>query len=466
MKSRLILFLTFIVLSHVLFAQLTLKITKVPSNTPTNLEIYIAGNFQGWNPGHPDYLLTDNGDGTFEITISPNPGNLEYKFTRGSWGTVEGNANGGFLPNREYFYNGTQATEELEILSWEDVGGVNSTATDNVQIWDTDFYMPQLDRYRRVWVYLPPDYETSNKNYPVLFMHDGQNCFDAATSFAGEWEVDESLNQLFAEGDYGCIVVAVDNGGIHRIDEYSPWNNPSYGGGEGDLYMDFLINSLKPVIDANFRTLNGREYTGLMGSSMGGLISHYGLIEHQNVFSKAGIFSPAYWIVEDEIQNHTQDTAIDNPIKAYIIVGQGEGVNFVNSVNLMHGTLLSKGLSNDEVFKEVHPDGQHSEWYWAREFPAAYEWLFGDLDLTITKNTSQDKIELFPNPSEGVLQFKNLDLQSQPLLEIVGLNGSIIFEKSRISSDTTNISGLNNGIYVVKIWEGKKVVFSKKWVKK
>src|SRR5690606_36165183 len=142
---------------------------------------------------------------------------------------------------------------------------------------------------------LPPDYETSAKYYPVLYMHDGQNLFDVRTSFSGEWKVDEHLDSLFLLGDPGCIVVGIDNGGTNRINEYSPWVNPQYGGGQGDQYIEFLIETLKPYIDQNYRTLPDAEHTGIMGSSMGGLISYYGGLTNQNVFGRIGAFSSSFW---------------------------------------------------------------------------------------------------------------------------------------------------------------------------
>ena len=90
-----------------------------------------------------------------------------------------------------------------------------------------------------------------------------------------------------------CIVVGIDNGGADRLNEYSPWVNAQYGGGQGDEYIEFLVSTLKPYIDANYRTLPGRNTTGIMGSSMGGLISMYGFSERQDIFAKAGMFSPA-----------------------------------------------------------------------------------------------------------------------------------------------------------------------------
>ncbi len=214
-------FLVLLFLAIGLFAeQLTIIITSIPENTPPGDNIFVAGDFTGWNPGDPAFMLTENTNGQPEISFEA-AGSIEFKFTRGSWETVEGSENGGFLPNRS-FVMGSDDTLQVTILSWEDTGGINHTAAENVVVIDEEFFIPQFNRYRRVWLYLPPDYESSGKDYPVLYMHDGQNLFDAATSFAGEWEVDESLNDLFADGKDVPIVVGIDNGGGNRIDEYTP----------------------------------------------------------------------------------------------------------------------------------------------------------------------------------------------------------------------------------------------------
>jgi predicted alpha/beta superfamily hydrolase len=464
MQTRFILGLLAIFLTCPAFAQLTLKVTQIPANTPAADDIYVAGNFQNWNPGDPAYVLTDNGGGTYEITITPPVGVVKYKFTRGGWNTVEGNAAGGFLPDREFNYTGTAATEEVEILSWEDPGGSggNSTAAANVQIIDDNFYMPQLDRYRRVWIYLPPDYHGSTKYYPVLYMHDGQNVFDAATSFAGEWEVDESLNELFGQGGYGCIVVATDNGQALRTDEYSPWLNTTYNaGGEGAAYVDFLTETLKPYIDANYRTLTGRDYTGIMGSSLGGLISHYGILADQDVFSKAGIFSPAYWF-NPEIFSFTNDTPKTGPMKLYMLAGETEGNgSVVEDVNQMEGLLSGNGFGTDEVKKVFHADGEHSEWYWAREFPAAYQWLFGGLNLTAASEKEAGNIRIYPNPTDSVIYVTNTEDLKRPAYRIYSIDGQLLM-KGRLQEIFINLGTLPSGPYVLQIFSKHKLVFKDK----
>lgn len=354
-------------------AEVTVIVKSIPSNTPEGAQVYIAGSFNSWNPGNPDYILEANDEGDPEIVLE-GTGTITFKFTRGSWATVEGNANGGFLPNRSFTF-GSADTLEVNILSWEDTGGTNSTAAENVIIMATSFHMPQFGRTRRIWLFLPPDYETSGLNYPVLYMHDGQNLFDQATAFAGEWEVDETLNAMFNAGKSLPIVVGVDNGGGNRISEYTPWANNQYGGGDGDLYADFIVETLKPYIDENYRTLPGREHTGVMGSSLGGLISFYIAHKHQDVFSKAGIFSPSFWF-SDSVYSFASETGRQHPMKYYIMGGSNESTGLVAQMQAMVDTLLAAGFEENELEMLVVPGGQHNEALWRSQFGTAYEWLF------------------------------------------------------------------------------------------
>ena len=238
-------------------AQITLKVTEIPKDTPKNTTIYVAGNCNGWNPNSTPLIADEKGN--HSITLPEKDGPIEYKFTRGNWETAEGYAFGKPLPNRNSRFTGKPQTVEAKIISWEKTSENTSTAAKNVHLISDSFLIPQLGRTRKIWIYLPPDYESGKKKYPVIYMQDGQNLFDNSTSFSGEWEIDETLNQLFSEGDYGAIVVGVDNGGSHRIDEYTPWKNSQYGGGEGDLYSDFLAKTLKPFIDKHYRTKRGKK---------------------------------------------------------------------------------------------------------------------------------------------------------------------------------------------------------------
>ena len=246
-KIQAVLIVALLAFSTSSFAQLTIHLTSLPENTPATDNIYLAGNINGWNPSDTSYKLAQQEDGTYLITINPPIGKIEYKFTRGSWATVEGNAQGQDIENRIVNYAGpSQKKIEVTIESWKEEIATPSTASDNVSILKETFYIPQLDRERKIWVYLPPDYETTDKSYPVLYMHDGQNIFDASTSFSGEWSVDETLNDLFDKGDKGVIVIGIENGGVVRTEEYTVWKHPTYGGGKGEAYIDFIVETLKP----------------------------------------------------------------------------------------------------------------------------------------------------------------------------------------------------------------------------
>lgn len=459
MKKLFLTLLTIFFASCWLLAQLTLKVVEVPANTPAGDAIYVAGNFQGWNPGDENYKLTHHADGSWQITLSLSPGELKFKFTRGSWQSVEGNANGGFLPDRTYVYQGGSELLELVILSWEDLGGANSTAASNVSILQEDFYMPQLNRYRRIWIYLPPDYEDNiEKYYRVLYMHDGQNVFDAATSFAGEWEVDESLNELFLNGDEGCIVVAIDNGADLRINEYSPWYNPTYqAGGEGEAYVDFIVQTLKPYIDTHYRTRPEGEHTGIMGSSLGGLISHYAMVKYPGVFGKVGVFSPAYWF-NPAIFDFTAQNPVAEGTRIYLLAGQLEGNgSVVNDVNQMKSVLLQGGFPTENLAVKIDADGEHKEWYWAREFAAAYLWLFGDAS---TGDSSVQPIggwKIFPNPADSVLYIENCSQLKKPSFRLNSSSGKVLL-KGKLHDCTIDVSGLPAGAFLLQLFSGQRQV--------
>src|SRR5206468_2794112 len=115
-----------------------------------------------------------------------------------------------------------------------------STAQPNVHVL-APLRMPGLERERTLRIYLPPGYEKTQRRYPVLYMHDGQNLFDAATSYAGEWGVDETLNELARSSHLELIVVGIDNGDLKRMQELNPWDNEKYGAGEGREYMRFIV---------------------------------------------------------------------------------------------------------------------------------------------------------------------------------------------------------------------------------
>ena len=249
-----------------------------------------------------------------------------------------------------------------------------STAQPNVQIL-APMTIPGLERQRTIRMYLPPDYETSEQRYAVLYMHDGQNLFDAATSFLGEWEVDEALNTLARTQRLHIIVVGIDNGAGHRMQELNAWDNPKFGKGEGQAYMDFIVKVVKPYIDAHYRTKPDRAHTAIMGSSLGGLISHYAIYAYPKVFGKAGIFSPAYWFAP-QVFDYTSSHALPKDTRLYFYAGGREDENMVGNMEKAVALIRKQGAPEHDITVHVDPAAQHNETAWRTEFPRAVEWLF------------------------------------------------------------------------------------------
>ena len=362
---------------------ITFRLTALPANTPAGATIYLTGSCNGWTTDDPAYAFAfDPATGHHYLTLPPGRGTLDYKFCRGSWVTIETDADNQAIPNRRYLFGVDTQVVEQQILNWEDQGGSipprQHSASPNVHILAPAFALPQLRRTRRVWVYLPPGYEGGTARYPVLYLADGQNVFDQYTSFAGEWGVDETLDQLAVSGQDlgGCLVVAVDNGGPHRLDEYSPWRNQRVRrGGEGGQYVDFLVHTLKPYIDHHYRTRPGREATGVAGSSMGGLLATYAALRYPAVFGRVGVLSPAYWFAASALLTYVARHPRPDT-RWYFVCGTQESPSMVPLMAAVRDALLAAGVPAANLCFNVRPDGQHAEWFWRREFGAAYRWLF------------------------------------------------------------------------------------------
>ncbi len=164
-------------------------------------------------------------------------------------------------------------------------------------------WSPQLRNSRNVDVYLPASYSV-RRRYPVVYMQDGQNLSDPSIAFAGTWDLDAALERL-AGRDVEPIIVGVHNTD-NRLSEYSPFKHPRHGGGQGDRYLAFLADTLKPRIDRLFRTRRARAFTAIAGSSMGGLISFYGWLRLPETFGHAVAMSPSFWFGRDRLFDYVE----------------------------------------------------------------------------------------------------------------------------------------------------------------
>lgn len=244
-------------------------------------------------------------------------------------------------------------------------------------------HSPQLGNARDILVYLPPSYHFCDKRYPVLYMHDGQNIFDEATSYVGEWQVDESMEMLADEDNLEAIVVGIPNAGVERLNEYSPFRDPKHGGGKGHAYLQFLTETVKPLVDNNFRTLSDRDNTGVMGSSMGGFISLYAYYAFPEVFGKAGVVSPALWFGDGAIFDFVE-AAPQWKGRLYMDVGHHEitlshvsSRKYLLETRRMDKLLQHKWADDPSYWYLEDKDGIHNEAHWARRFPDMMRFLFG-----------------------------------------------------------------------------------------
>ena len=245
-------------------------------------------------------------------------------------------------------------------------------STASKQVSNFTIEAPQLNTSKKIWMYLPKNYSTSTKKYPVIYMHDAQNLFDAKTSYAGEWNVDETLDSINAQ----AIVVGIENT-YKRMEELTPYKNAKYGGGNADAYLDFIVNTLKPKIDATYRTKTSVKNTAIFGSSLGGLVSFYAAIKYPAVFGKVGCFSPAFWFNRKEMNDLLAQTK-DFNTKIYFLCGDNEGyADVVLDMKNIEHWVNTKRCECKKLNKEVIiKGGQHNEKLWRENFKKAYLWLF------------------------------------------------------------------------------------------
>lgn len=237
-----------------------------------------------------------------------------------------------------------------------------------------DVPSPDLGNHHTLIVSTPASYRTGDRRYPVIYMQDGQNLFDPRTSFAGDWGLSTALGWASRRG-IEPIVVGVYNAGRDRFDEYSPFAEPGTGGGAGERYLGFLTGTVKPLIDAGFRTLTGRETTGIAGSSLGGLISLYAFVRSPSVFGFVAALSPSLWFGNEAIF----DVVARSPRlegRIYLDIGLREGERHVMLARTMRDLLIARGFEPRRTLRYVEDrQGAHREADWGRRFRKALPFL-------------------------------------------------------------------------------------------
>jgi predicted alpha/beta superfamily hydrolase len=236
--------------------------------------------------------------------------------------------------------------------------------------------LPTLGLERSVRVYLPPNYYSClDCRYPVIYFMDGQNVFDAATSFTGEWGADETLDALFQKHALALIAVAIDHGGEARMQELSVWDNARYGESKGAAFLNDLINTVKPAIDTRYRTQPVTESTLVAGSSMGGLLAHAAVMRHPQVFSRGLVFSPSYWF-SSAIAEETRQTPLKAGQAVYLYVGGDEGGGMVTDAKAITALWQASLPPSARVHLAISQPAQHNEAAWQAALPEALRWSF------------------------------------------------------------------------------------------
>lgn len=340
-----------------------------------NRPVFVAGNFCQWQPDVERFQLQKTGAGRYVIELPAEmaPGPLEYKYTRGSWDSVELSPAGEGVSNR-ILQPATRLRQD-KVCHWRWQGlPFNPEFLPAVELISDSFDLPQLQTTRRIRVLLPYDYEMSETHYPVLYLNDGQNLFGEGSPF-GNWTIDQKLAILAHRRHHGVIVVAIDHGEDQRIADYLPYQT-KMAQGRGHDYLDFIVHTLKPYMDANYRTRPERDATGMGGSSMGGLITIYAGMLHPAVFGRLLIFSPALWTTP-KVYSDALRFSYPKPTKVYLYGGQQESKYMVPAIERLQASLLQqKGKPTMQLQLSVDPQGEHNENRWGREFPQAVEWLF------------------------------------------------------------------------------------------
>lgn len=354
--------------------------------------LYLASNLNGWHPRQERAIFKRLGQTRFILLLLiPRGTVLEFKVTRGRWDRAEVGPGGSALPNRRHRITGP-CRIDVEVADWQDrypkILPLPTTTGDVRALGE--FEIPLLDRKRQVHVYLPPGYEAdSTRRYPVMYMYDGQNLFDAATSFSGEWQVDETCERLIRAGKLPpLIVVGIYNGEADRLHEQSPWPNPHYDVlGEGRIFAEWVATSLKREIDQCLRTLSGPEHTGIGGSSMGGLTSLYAAFRFPEVFGRVLAMSSAFWFNKNRIYSFIRDRGKTPGQRIYLDCGHHEehGRNRLGPLRQsreMAVLLRQLGYVDGQDLMWVEdPFGRHGEADWARRLPRALRFLWGDAQV-------------------------------------------------------------------------------------
>jgi len=353
---------------------LTIELTTLQDD---NRAVYLTGNFNDWKAQDETYKMRKIGDGVYYYTFEQNialPTPIQYKYVKGTWQDVEIDQFGCDTHHRSI--DGPERTVKDKVPRWKKEGlSHNPQYLPKIELVTTGEDIPQLRRKRKIQVVLPHNYHQTNKHYPVVYLQDAQNLFDEKAPF-GNWGIDKTLSVLAEKNQKEVIIVAIDHAGEDRVKDFNPVLSEE-NGKEGIKYIKLVAKYLKPYIDKRYRTLPSREHTAMGGSSLGGLVSLYAVLNRSDVFGKALIFSPSLWVAPAAYLDATTFLP-QNTTRIYLYGGGKESDYMLNNINRLKESFdwQRENVENLQVLLSTDLEGHHNEERWGKEFPKAIDWLF------------------------------------------------------------------------------------------
>jgi predicted alpha/beta superfamily hydrolase len=237
-----------------------------------------------------------------------------------------------------------------------------------------------LRNQRDLIVYTPPGYaEQTTRRFPILYLQDGQNLFDGATSFipGQDWHVGQTADDCINAHTVEPLIIVGMYNTKARVREYTPTHVPKLGGGHADRYAKFLIEEVKPFVEREYRTLSGPQHTGIGGSSLGGLVSLYLGLKHCKIFGKISALSPSVWWNHLVIRRFVESMHVEPRPRIWLDIGTREGPRIVQDVERFRGVLLEKGwrLGHDLHYERVE-GAEHNEAAWAQRVGSFLQFLY------------------------------------------------------------------------------------------
>jgi predicted alpha/beta superfamily hydrolase len=362
------------------YSSVTFLVT-VPSDTPSDALITVVSSHASLGGDTaPGFVLRRQGAGVYSGLVRlPVGEEVSFDVWQGDVWRPELAADGAPVSRHTFMVEAGDMTVPVTVARWgaPSKGPAMKSGLTGIIRYHRGVSSKNLTRSRDIIVYLPPDYfDSPERRYPVLYMHDGQNLMDASTANSGEWKVDETAEQLIQAGAVEPVIIVGVANSPDRIAEYTYKANPPHGGGNADAYGRFLVEELKPLIDARYRTRPGPGDTGLAGSSLGGLVSLYLGMKYPGTFTRLGVISPSVWWANKDILTKVQALDTKPPLRLWVDMGTSEGENGISDARDLRQALETEGWGPGDL-KYVELEGAgHNEGAWAARFGDVLRYLF------------------------------------------------------------------------------------------